>query len=226
MSPCVGLNPTTPQNAAGRITEPLVCEPMAPGTMPAATAAAEPLRRAAGRTLGIVRIAGLAGIEIGILGGHGLADDDRAGRAQLRHRRRITPRRAAGPQGRAELGRHVAGIEDVLDADRHAMQRTGRLGRACGGRRRPRPDAWHGRDRGRSRPGSCRRPRRCAARQAATSSAEVMRPSRMSAAASHQRKRAQAHLRLVDGSLTSSRSCRGSPAATARCPGRCRPAPW
>ena len=43
MSPCVGLKPTTPQNAAGRITEPLVCEPIAPGTMPAATAAAEPL---------------------------------------------------------------------------------------------------------------------------------------------------------------------------------------
>ena len=43
MSPCVGLKPTTPQNAAGRITEPLVCEPIAPGTMAAATAAAEPL---------------------------------------------------------------------------------------------------------------------------------------------------------------------------------------
>ena len=28
----VGLNPTTPQNAAGRITEPLVCVPIAPAT--------------------------------------------------------------------------------------------------------------------------------------------------------------------------------------------------
>ena len=38
----VGLNPTTPQYAAGRITEPLVCVPIAAGTCPAATAAAEP----------------------------------------------------------------------------------------------------------------------------------------------------------------------------------------
>jgi len=37
-----GLNAATPQNAAGRITEPLVCEPSASGTMFAATAAAEP----------------------------------------------------------------------------------------------------------------------------------------------------------------------------------------
>ena len=42
-SPCVGLKPTTPQNAAGRMTDPLVCDPIAPGTMAAATAAAEPL---------------------------------------------------------------------------------------------------------------------------------------------------------------------------------------
>ena len=33
-------------------------------------------------------------------------------------------RRAAGPERRAELGRHVAGVENVLDADRHAVQRT------------------------------------------------------------------------------------------------------
>jgi hypothetical protein len=43
ISPWVGLKPTTPQNAAGRITEPLVWLPIAPGTMCAATAAAEPL---------------------------------------------------------------------------------------------------------------------------------------------------------------------------------------
>ena len=39
----VGLKPTTPQNAAGRITEPIVCVPSASGHMPAATAAADPL---------------------------------------------------------------------------------------------------------------------------------------------------------------------------------------
>ena len=36
------MNAATPQNAPGRITEPAVCEPVAIGTMPAATAAAEP----------------------------------------------------------------------------------------------------------------------------------------------------------------------------------------
>ena len=38
----LGLKPTTPQNAAGRITEPLVCVPTATGTWSAATAAADP----------------------------------------------------------------------------------------------------------------------------------------------------------------------------------------
>src|SRR5689334_25078814 len=39
----VGLNPVTPQNEAGLSIEPLVCSPIVKGTMPAATAAAEPL---------------------------------------------------------------------------------------------------------------------------------------------------------------------------------------
>src|SRR5688500_12834954 len=43
MRPTVGLKPTTPQNDAGRITEPFVCEPIAAGTTPAATAAADPI---------------------------------------------------------------------------------------------------------------------------------------------------------------------------------------
>src|SRR5947208_3159876 len=37
-----GFIAATPQNAAGRITEPPVCVPSASGIMPAATAAAEP----------------------------------------------------------------------------------------------------------------------------------------------------------------------------------------
>src|SRR6516164_697822 len=37
-----GLIAATPQKEAGRITEPAVCVPSASGTMPAATAAAEP----------------------------------------------------------------------------------------------------------------------------------------------------------------------------------------
>src|SRR5690606_25345230 len=41
--PKLGLKPITPLNAAGRMMEPPVCVPSAMGTMPAATAAAEPL---------------------------------------------------------------------------------------------------------------------------------------------------------------------------------------
>ena len=77
------MTPNTPQNEAGRITEPLVCEPIASGTMPAATAAAEPEDEPPGvrsRSCGLR----VARMEIGELGGHRLADDHRAGRAQPR----------------------------------------------------------------------------------------------------------------------------------------------
>src|SRR5437660_8708293 len=42
-SPKLGLNPITPQNDAGRITDAAVCVPSAAGIIPSATAAAEPL---------------------------------------------------------------------------------------------------------------------------------------------------------------------------------------
>ena len=41
--PCVALNPTMPQYAAGRSVDPTVCEPRASGTIRALTAAADPL---------------------------------------------------------------------------------------------------------------------------------------------------------------------------------------
>src|SRR5690606_843218 len=47
-SPNDGLNPTVPQYDAGRIMEPPVCVLSARGTMPAATAAAEPLEEPPG----------------------------------------------------------------------------------------------------------------------------------------------------------------------------------
>jgi hypothetical protein len=43
MIPIPGLNPTTPQQAAGRRTDPPVSVPIAISTSPAATAAADPL---------------------------------------------------------------------------------------------------------------------------------------------------------------------------------------
>src|SRR5262245_158540 len=43
ISPNDGLAPQTPQKLAGRTIDPAVCVPSATGTMPAATATAEPL---------------------------------------------------------------------------------------------------------------------------------------------------------------------------------------
>src|SRR5712664_2248673 len=60
--PWVGLNPYTPQNAAGRMVEPLVWLPSASGTMPAATAAAEPLAEPPG--VGGTRPAATAAAEL------------------------------------------------------------------------------------------------------------------------------------------------------------------
>src|SRR3569832_2286558 len=41
-TPKLGLNPAMPQYDAGRIVEPPVCEPIASGTSPVATAATDP----------------------------------------------------------------------------------------------------------------------------------------------------------------------------------------
>ena len=87
-------------------------------------------RGAAGRVLGVVRIARLAGREVRALGGHRLAEDHRAGGAQAFHHDRVVARRAALVQHGAVLGRHVGGVDDVLHADRHAVQRADRLARA------------------------------------------------------------------------------------------------
>ena len=57
--PCAGLKPAMPQNEAGRMTEPAVWVPNASGTIPAATAAAEPLEEPPG-----VR-AGSCGLTVG-----------------------------------------------------------------------------------------------------------------------------------------------------------------
>ena len=130
----VGLKPTMPQNAAGRSTDPPVCVPSASGTMKSATAAADPLEEPPGVCAVFERIARLAGMRHRELGGHRLAHDDRARVPEQRHARGIGARTMPGVDGRAVLRRHVAGVDDVLDRDRNAVQRTARLlrvPRAC-----------------------------------------------------------------------------------------------
>src|SRR5215471_1980084 len=75
----LGLKPTIPQYAAGRITEPLVCVPIAAGTCPRATAAADPDDDPPGRVRGVPGISCLRRLHERKLGGHGLAEHDAAG---------------------------------------------------------------------------------------------------------------------------------------------------
>jgi hypothetical protein len=59
-----------------------------------------------------------------IFGRYDLAHDDRAGRPQPSNDGRIRGRTAALVEPRAEFGRHVGGVDDVLDRNRQTMQRS------------------------------------------------------------------------------------------------------
>jgi dipeptidyl aminopeptidase/acylaminoacyl peptidase len=74
------------------------------------------------------------------LGCHGLAEDDRAGVIERFDRRGAALGNASREEARAVLGRNALGVEDVLDAYRHAMERTAQLtarGRGVGVVREP-----------------------------------------------------------------------------------------
>ena len=96
--PGLGRKPTTPQKAAGLRSEPPMSEPAQSGTMPVASATAEPPDEPAQVFAGIEGIAGRAVDRVGRVGAGaelrrvGLADDDAARRADPRHH-------AASPPG-------------------------------------------------------------------------------------------------------------------------------
>src|SRR6185437_3564864 len=83
-------------------------------------------RRSAWRARRIVRIARLAWPEARELGRHRLAEHDRAGSARRRNAGGVPVRTAAAIDRRAESGRHVEGVEEVLHRDRHPEERAGR----------------------------------------------------------------------------------------------------
>ena len=126
ISPKLGLKPTTPQNDAGRITEPLVCVPIASGTIPAATAAAEPDEEPPGVRAGSCGLRVLPGVMEASSVVTVLPMITAPACAQPPHDRRIVPRPAAGVDRRAVLGRHVGGVDDVLHPDREAVQQPER----------------------------------------------------------------------------------------------------
>jgi hypothetical protein len=104
--------------------------------MPAATAAAEPLLEPPGRALRVPRVARAARLARGKFGGDGLAEDDGAGLAQRRNGGAVAVGAPAGVERRAHLGRHVDRFDNVLDAERHAIDgRERRPGTPALGRR-------------------------------------------------------------------------------------------
>ena len=115
------------------MTEPPVWVPSAAGTMPAATAAAEPEEEPPGVCSRLRGLRVTDGGQRRQLGGDGLADDDGARPAQRGDAGGVAGRPASLEDGAAVLGRHVGGVDDVLDADGDAMQRADAL--ACPARR-------------------------------------------------------------------------------------------
>ena len=103
--------------------EPTTCVPRPPHSMPQPTAAADPLLLPPGVR---VRSQGLRvprGCDGGEFRRDGLAQDDRAGFAQSLHAGGVEPRAVAVEQRRTHAGDHVRGIDHVLHADWHAVDR-------------------------------------------------------------------------------------------------------
>ena len=123
--------------------------------MKSATAAAEPLDDPPGVCIGFTRMRGRTRMPVGEFGRHRLAEQDRPGGLRQRRGACLETRPAPGIDRRAVAGRHVGGIENVLDAERHAPQH-GRARRPCrmpAPRRAPAPDRARPR---RARPGRAR----------------------------------------------------------------------
>ena len=133
-----GLKPATPQKLAGRITEPPVWVPVAIGKKPAATPAAEPDDEPPGVCARLCGLRVLPGSRWANSVVTVLPISDAAVAADQRHQRGIGLRAVAEIDRRAVFGRHVGGVENILQPDRQAAQRlvldAGRLrGRARAG---------------------------------------------------------------------------------------------
>ena len=163
--------------------EPAVWLPSAAGTMRSATAAAEPADEPPGVWARLRGLRVLGWRQQRELRRHRLAHDDGAGAAQGGNARRVALGAAAGENRRAVLGRQVGGVEDVLDADRHAMQRRPAPRRRGRRRRLHAPAPARGRHRDAPRPAPRPRARRCDRGRRAPASSEESSPLRMASAA-------------------------------------------
>src|SRR3954451_4928274 len=116
------------------MTEPITCVPSPAVIIPAATPAAEPLleppgvrRRSCGLRVPRGSVAANSGVTVlptmtaPASGSANTLAASRAGRARPQHARGIGLGALAREQGRAVLSRHVDGLDDVLDPNRHAV---------------------------------------------------------------------------------------------------------
>ena len=150
--PCAGRRLLRPQAAAGMRSEPPVSEPVATGTMRAASAAPGAAGRAAGRPREVPRVARrVRAGAVRELVQRRLAEQARAGVAQPLPDRGVDPGVVALEHPARGRRRHARGQVEVLQRDRHAGERAGRAGRRPG-RRRParRPRGQLGRERPRT----------------------------------------------------------------------------
>ena len=82
--------------------------------------------RSARRALGVPRIAGAARLGCGELRCHHFSEHHRPGFTQRSDAGRVASGAPAREQRRALLGRHVGGFDNILDAERHAVDRRQR----------------------------------------------------------------------------------------------------
>ena len=124
----MGLNPVTPQKEAGRIIEPCVCSPIVKGTMPAATAAAEPLELPPGVCS---RFRGLRvgpGVRYAKAVVTVLPSRIAPRPAHFPNDRGVRGAEAAFVKRRAVFGRHALRLDDVFGAKRNFGKRSVRRG--------------------------------------------------------------------------------------------------
>ena len=119
-----------PQAAAGMRIDPPVSVPSVASAMPGGDARRRSAARAAGRARRIVRIARRTERRVLVRRAErelvqvGLADEHRAGLPQMGDGRRVALGDVALAHARRRGGRRAADVEQILDRDRHAVQRS------------------------------------------------------------------------------------------------------
>ncbi len=137
--PKVCLKPTSPQHAAGMRLDPPPSVPTPIGPEPGSHRRRGAARRPAAGPREVPRVRGapeqrrLGEAFMAEFRGRRLADEDRAGALQPRHRRRISRRDIVGQRYRAKGGAHAGRVDQILDRERHAVQRSQRIAARHGG---------------------------------------------------------------------------------------------